>query len=238
MGETLTTLKEVLCGSDGTQGVLQDASYYSGITDRINDAVTAIAAGIRMPDGMISPPLPDLHEIGSVTTTPTYYADLPDDYQRHLFLVVDTVGRRIPPPIGGDYYDFALFMSQAGKKDLSQAGYPHVAVIRGKRLYYQGIPASAMTLPVHYYRKPVAMAADDDEVDGLPDHLQKRLIKHYVAREVFGELEDGEDSLGIGYKYHTARFYEAMTELIDFIGIDGTPEYYGQEGFIDLGVCD
>jgi len=240
MGETLATLKAVLCGSDGTQGLLQDSSYYSDIADRINDAVTAIAAGIRMPDGMISPPLPDLYDFDTVaTSTSNPYASLPSDYQRHLFMVVDETGYQVYPPKGGDYYAFALFLKQAVKKDLSQAGSVFVACVKGSRLYYQGIPSTSKDLTVHFYRKPIAMSDDADTVDGIPDHLQKRLIQHYVAKEVFGEgIEDGEDSRGTGHKYHVARFYEAMTDLIDFIGIDETPIYYGTNEFLDLGVCD
>lgn len=80
---TLEELTEELCGTDGTQGVLQDSSYYAGITTRINDVVTAIAAGIRMPSGIISPPLPDLFDTDTVTTSTTLpYVTLPTDYQR------------------------------------------------------------------------------------------------------------------------------------------------------------
>jgi len=47
-----------------------------------------------------------------------------------------------------------------------------------------------------------------------------------------------KSSQGAGFKYHSGRFYEAMQELIDFIGIDGEPQYYGSGDYLDLGVCD
>lgn len=228
---TLEELTEELCGTDGTQGVLQDSSYYAGITTRINDVVTAIAAGIRMPSGIISPPLPDLFDTDTVTTSTTLpYVTLPTDYQRGLFMVADSNGDKIYPPQGGNYYSFALFMRQIDVKDLTESGDIHLVCVKGTKLYYQAISSSAKTLTLHFYRKPVDLDDDDDDVDGIPEHLQKRLIKHGVAREVFGEgLEDSDQSRQAGYNYHTTRFYEAMTDLIDFCGIDAEPEYYGTD---------
>ena len=240
MSTALSTLKVALCGSDGSQGIIQDSSYYSGIVTRINEAVKAIAAGIRMPDGQISPPLPDLYDSDTVATaTDAAYKALPSDYQRNLFMVADSTGNQIYPPKGGDYYSFALFLRQAGKKDFSQTGSVSVVCVKGSNLYYQGIPASSKNLTVHFYRAPVDMSDDADTVDGLPDHLATRLIKHFVAKEIFGEgLEDSDESRGAGVKYHTAKFFEAMRDLIDFVGIDAEPEYYGTADFIDMGVCD
>lgn len=240
MATTLTALKAVLCGSDGTQGIIQDDSYYSGITTRINDAVEAIAAGVRMPDGSMSPPLPDLYATDTVATSTTLpYVSLPTDYQRHVFMVADDNSDQLYPPKGGGYYDFAMFLRQASHKDLTQSGSVSVVCVKGSSLYYQGIPSAAETLTVHYYREPDAMVDGTDAPDGIPGHLQTRLIKHYVAKEIFGEgIEDGDDSRGTGFKYHTAKFYEAMNDLIDFIGIDAEPQYYGVGDYVDLGACD
>jgi hypothetical protein len=83
------------------------------------------------------------------------------------------------------------------------------------------------------------MAGDADCPDGIPEHLQMRLIKHYCCKEIFGEaIEDGQDNTGIGTKYHSMKFIEAMTDLCDFVGIDAEPQYYGEGGSEDRGVCD
>ncbi|HDO36687.1 MAG TPA: hypothetical protein ENH07_10405 [Nitrospirae bacterium] len=241
MSVTLATLKSVLCGaSPGDQGLLQDSSYYAGIAEYINDAVTAIAAGVRMPDRQVSPPLPDLYLSDTVTTVlATPYVALPATYQRHLFMVSDSSGVRISPPRGGGYYSFALLLRNARLKDLSQEGLVSVVCVKGLNLYYQGIPTAETDITINFYRKPVEMVDDTDEVDGLPDHLAKKLIKHHVAKEIFGEgIEDGEDNRGVGYKFHTAKFFEAMTDLTDHVGIDAEPEYYSSNSFQDLGVCD
>ena len=241
MTVALSTLKVSLCGvSPGDQGIIQDSSFYSGIVARINSAMASIAGGIRMPDGQISPPLPDLYDMDTVDTSITNpYVALPADYQRHVFMVSDSTGNELYPPPGGDYYSFALFLRQATQKDLTQAGSVDRVCVKGSRLYYQGIPGSSKELTVHFYRAPVDMADDSDLLDGLPDHLAQRLIDHYVAKEVFGAyVEDGDNSQATGFKYHSARFYDAMTDLMDWIGIDAIPQYYGEGSAVDLGVCD
>lgn len=219
------------------KGVINDSSYKEPqLIERINDVVNEIAAGIRMPDGQVSPPLPDLMETDTVSTaTDAAYVSLPSDYQRALFLVLDSSGDRIVPPSGGDYYSFMLFLRSIQEKDLSEAGRVYRVCVKGSRLYYQGIPSSSTDLTVYFYRQPTAMSVMTDIPDGLPAHLAKKLIKHGVCKEIYGEgLEDGEDNQGVGFKYHSGRFIEAMTDLIDFIGIDAEPQYYAANfGYMD-----
>jgi hypothetical protein len=159
-------------------------------------------------------------------------------YQRHVVMVADDNGNQIYGPHGGSYYDFALFLKQASHKGLTQSGAISSVCVKGSNLYYQGIPSASETLTVHFYRTPVAMSTDETTVDGLPDNLATRLIKHWVAKELFGEgLEDSNDSRGSAVKYHTGKFFEAMTDFCDWAGIDAVPEYYGAS-YADLGVCD
>ena len=216
------------------QNIIQDDSY-TDLTDRINDAVNNIAGGIRMPNGTTSPPLPDLYSTAIVSTTTDAYADLPTDYQRSLFYVVDSVGDRILPPDGGNYYSFMLFLNHCFKRDLTETGSVTSVCVKGRKLYYQGIPSEAEDLLISYYRKPVEMVDNTDEPDGIPNHLQIRLVKHYVCKEIFGEgLEDGAEAHGVGTRYHTDKFYEAMIDLIDFVGVDAEPEYYASSSLCDV----
>lgn len=209
------------------ESIVGDGSY-TDLVDRINDAINNISGGIRMPDGTTSPPLPDLYTSATVQTTVTAYADLPTNYQRRLFYVVDSSGDRILPPAGGDYYSFMLFLNHCYKRDLTETGSVTKVCVKGKKLYYQGIPSAAEDLVVMFYKIPTVMASDIDEPEGIPDHLRVRLIKHYVCKEIFGEgLEDGAESRKVGTTYHTNKFFEAMIDLIDFIGVDAEPEYYG-----------
>jgi hypothetical protein len=235
----MTTLSSIV---SSIQDILQDAAYTNqNIVDRINEAVNSIAAGIRMPDGQISPPLPDLYAYGTVSTSITLpYVSLPTDYQRSVKLVYDSSNYKINPPTGGNYYSFALFMRIISKMDLSETGSIYAVAVKGTKIYYQGIPTTSTTIGVHYYRKPTDMALDGDTPDGIPEHLQLRLIKHFVCKEIMGEmLEAGVTEPAVGMKYHEAKFYTAMIDLCDFIGIDATPQYYGSgNDYEDGGACD
>lgn len=207
------------------------------IASRINTAVTEIAGGVRMPSGEISPPLPYLFDTDTIATTANAYADLPDTYHRNLFYVSDSSGFKIEPVRGGNYYSFMLFLKQATKKDLSASGPVSIVCVKGDKLYYQAIPSVSTNLSVMFYRKPVDMTLDSDTPDGIPEHLQLRLIKHRVGYNLANDMVDGTERM---IQYHEKEFYKAMQDLIDFVGYpDAEPEYYGNDmGFIDYGVCD
>lgn len=214
------------------QGVIQDDAYTEQvIIGKINQAVTSIAGGILMPDKSISPPLPDLSDYDTVTTSLTLaYVSLPSDYQRKVFLVCDSSGNEIYPCSGGDYYAYNLFLKGLVDKRMTEAGSVYRVAVKGTKLYYQGIPAAAETIGIHFYRKPTNMALNTDTPDGIPPHLQLRLIKSYVCAKIYQEqIEDGQDNVGTGYKIHNSIFNEAMAELCEFIGIDASPEYYGSD---------
>lgn len=214
------------------QGVIQDDAYLEPtIIDKINQAVTSIAGGILMPDKSISPPLPDLADYDTVTTSLTLaYVSLPSDYQRNVFLVCDSSGNEIYPCSGGDYYAYNLFLKGLVDKRMTEAGSVYRVAVKGTKLYYQGIPAAAETIGLHFYRKPTNMALNTDTPDGIPPHLQLRLIKHKACADIFGEqIEDGQDNVGVGYKFHSGKFMEAMLELVEFIGVDAESQFYGED---------
>jgi hypothetical protein len=206
------------------------------LASRINDAVREIAGGIRLPNGQISSPLPELYlsdTVAASTSLPS--TPLPTSYQRGLFLVVDEDGDKIQPPKGGDYYSFNLFLNSLTEKDMSESGEIYRACARGTNLYYQGIPAESEDLTVHFYRLPVDMSENTDTPDGIPTHLQMRLIKNYIGYQLASEMVDGTERMA---KYHENEFYKAMVDLQDYIGIDAIPEYYSGGGYEDLGTCD
>lgn len=204
--------------------IRNDATLDSELLSRINNAVSVIAGGLRLPDGRFSPPLPDLYKSGTVATTTKAYADLPADYQRNVFYISDGTDK-ISPPAGGNYYSFMLFLNSITEKDLSETGSIYSVVVKGKKVYYQGIPSVSEDLIVMYYRKPVDMSAPSDEPDGIPVQFQTPLIKHYVCADIFGDILG--DSKKTKYTYHSTRFYKTMIDLIDFIGeSDAEPMYY------------
>lgn len=212
--------------------VIEDNSY-PGIVSRINNAINVIAGGIRV-DGQTSPPLPELYKTDTVSTTVNAYADLPDTYQRNVFYIADSDGDRIISPAGGDYYSFVLFLNSISEKNLSESGSVYRVCVKGKKLYYQGIPSVAEDLTVMFYRLPVDISADTDEPDGIPSHLGLSLIRNYVCKEIFTEKGNSKKS-----EIYARLFYEAMLDLIDFAGIDAEPVYYKSvSDFEDGGICD
>lgn len=212
--------------------VLNDSDYVdTDIDELINDALQAVAGGVLMPNGSISPALPDLYATDTLQTSTTNpYVDLPDDYQRNVFYISDSSDMRIHPVKGGGYYSFGLFMNASIKKDLSLPGIVLTACVKGTKLYYQGIPSAAEDINIQYYRKPATMTLSTDEPEGLPSHLAKPILKHYVLKEIFGEgIEDGEDSSGKGQAYHEKKFYEAMETMIRSLpDSDDEPAYYAE----------
>jgi len=222
---------------------IQNLTYLDSALDLlINDAITSIAGGIRMPNGMVSPPLPDLYSAATVSTaTDAAYKTLGATYQRNVFMVSDDGGDQILPVNGGDYYSFGLFLKAIQEKDLSESGSIYKVCVKGSNLYYQGIPSASEDLTVHFYRLPIAIDSDDDEPDGIPSHLQLQLIKHYVCKDIFGDNINNDPSAPKKAVYHEIKFFKAMQDLIDFIGdTDSTPIYYHSDnsGFVDNGCCD
>lgn len=208
------------------------------LASRINDAVKEIAGGIRLPNGQISSPLPELYSTGTVATaTDAAFISLPDTYQRNVFLVVDDSGDKIYPPKGGDYFSFMLFLRACREKDLTEAGEIYRVAVRGLNLFYQGIPAASEDLFVHFYRKPVEMTEHGDTPDGIPDHLQMRLITNRVGFILAATRVDGTERM---QNYHDNEFWKAAMDLEDYIGIDSEPVYYQSDSssYEDAGTCD
>ena len=214
---------------------IQTASSIA-LASRINEAVETVSAGVRMPDGTVSPPLPDLYSSAAVATTVNASASLPATYQRNVFFISDKNGDELFAPSGGDYYSFMLFLKAIREKDLTETGAITNVCVKGSSLYYQGIPSVSENVTVMFYRKPVAMAENTDTPDGVPDQFQTRLIKHYVGKQLASEMVDGLPNM---VAYHSNEFFSAMQDLITFIGIDATPMYYNSSNsFVDMGVCD
>jgi len=224
----MATLEEI---RDAIDDKLDDPSFVSAtINSRINEALQIVAGGVMMLDGSISPPLPGLFASDTVTTSTTLpYKALPADYQRAVFQVYDSSDYRVHHVEGGDYYSFGLFMKTAIKKDLSLPGMITIACVKGSNLYYQGIPTATVDLTVQYYRVPATLADNDDVPEGLPAHLAKDILRHYVLKEIFGDLiEDGEDSKGSAAAYHEKKFFEVMLTMIRSMPEgDEEPEFYG-----------
>jgi len=169
-----------------TNTLVDDTGIADSIGDFINQGVFEIAGGIKSHlYDMITPPLPDLFSIDTVTTdTALAYVNMPSTYQRGLQLAVSARGSEID--IAHSFIDFITTYPS-----LSRAGNISEVVEHGGKLYYQGIPLVGETLTLHFYRKPVIMVYDMDVPDGIPEHLQIALLTNFAAWKAYEFLEDG-----------------------------------------------
>ena len=166
--------------------LVDDDSLDILIEDVINQGVYEIAGGMQSAlDSSITPPLPNLFTIDTVTTVlDLAYVDMPSTYHRGLQLVVSARGSEIDIA-----HSFIAFTETYPALD--KTGNISEVVEQGNKLYYQGIPLAEEILTLHFYRKPAIMVNDDDEPDGIPEHLQMQLLSNFAAWKAYEFLEDG-----------------------------------------------
>lgn len=193
--------------------IVQDESWRtSDLLGYLNEAAQAVAGGIELPDGTQSLPLPDLAISTDVDTDINeVYIALPtgagEAYQRNLFFVTSALQeRRIMV-----HNSHVMFLKQYPVLDV--VGDVTDVSVHGQRLYYQGKPASAETLTLHYHRKPSAIASDSTVPVGVPEHLQYQVLCNYAAMLIFKRIEDGQDDGSPNTVRVKGAFYEGMMSL-------------------------
>lgn len=166
--------------------LVDDTVLTDSLGDFINQGVSEIAGGMQsLLLDVITPPLPDLFSIATVTTdTSLAYVDMPDTYHRNLQLAVSASGTEIDIA-----HSFIAFTETYPA--LSRVGNISEVSEQGGKLYYQGIPSTEEEINLHFYRKPVIMVNDSDEPDGIPEHLQMSLLVNFAAWKAYGFLENG-----------------------------------------------
>lgn len=169
-----------------TNILVDDSDIANSLGNFINQGVSEIAGGMQSSlSEMITPPLPGLFSIDTVTTnTALAYVDMPSTYQRNLQLAVSARGTEID--IADSFIDFTTTYPA-----LSRVGNISEVAEQGGKIYYQGIPQTSEILTLHFYRKPVIMINDGDVPDGIPEHLQIALLTNFAAWKAYEFLEDG-----------------------------------------------
>lgn len=113
---------------------------------------------------------------------------------------------------------------------LNEAGDVERVAVRGDYLYYQPIPSTAEALTLHYFRDPTAMSAGGSSPDGIPSHLQERLLVNYAAKEIIGLIEEAVKGKTLRGQKYEEKFQRAMVDLVAFIGPeDIEPIYYDDD---------
>lgn len=171
---------------DRADTLIQDSSLTSSLGDFINQGVSEIAGGMQSSlTSTITPPLPDLFTIDTVTIDTTQaYVDMPSTFQRTLQFVTLATGSEVD--ISESFIEFAETYPL-----LDKVGKISEVIEHGNKLYYQGIPTAEEDLTIHFYRKPVDMVADGDTPDGIPEHLQISLLTNFAAWKAYEFIEDG-----------------------------------------------
>ena len=193
---------------DRTALLVDDSALVSYLGDFINQGVYEIAGGMQSTLGKwITPPLPELFSIDTVDTSITYgYVDMPSTFHRSLQLVVSESGREI------DIEHSFIELTETYPL-LNKVGNISSACEHGGKLYYQGIPSTSEELTLHFYRKPVAMSADADVPDGIPEHLQYLLLTNFAAWKAFNFIEDGLEANSPNTQKFMGFFFAALETL-------------------------
>ena len=188
--------------------IVQDDSLSSLIPEYINQAISEIAGGMQSALGdWITPPLPNLLTIGSITTDITLpYVTLPDDFHRNVQFVARSNGVEID--IAESFISFVETYPA-----LDRVGTITEVSVQGNLLYYQSIPTEAEDLIVHYYKFPTALTGVTDVPDYIPNHLQIPLITNHVAWKLYELIEDGLEGPGLNTQRYMGIFYGHLKTL-------------------------
>jgi len=214
VGETLKSLRDAVVNS------IQDPSFSDADIDAIlNRGLLEIAGGsTRGFDVPTLPPLPDLQYDFEITTViGDGSVTIPETYQRGNLYAYDESGEFL------QRYDSLIAFHKAFKStsDNSVLAY-HV---RGKKIFYWGVPSSATIFHLGAYRLPTVMGADNDVPDGIPDHLQYRLLYNYCCMECYSTIEQDVRSAARNTEKHSAEYAKALTDLYSVIKKEEEPQY-------------
>jgi hypothetical protein len=173
----------------GVKNIVQNNKYNSLIYGLLNQGQLEIAGGMQSTLGSwLTPPLPGLFTIDTVdTATDAAYVSMPTNFQRCLQFVASSDGNEID--IAEDFIEFSETYPL-----LDKSGSVVECCEFGEKFYYQGIPTSAATITLHYYRVPTDMDVNDNDStpDGIPSHLQRPLLVNYAVWKIC-EIINKED---------------------------------------------
>lgn len=197
--------------------VVQDDDFDEDfIIKLLNRGLLRIAGGMKRPDSFaLTQPLPDLYTVATVATVTTAnHVALPVNYQRALVLACNSLGSELC--IHDSFQEFA--------KIFPLGNYPGAVYnigVKGRSLYYYGVPPVAETLTIHYHRYPEEMSADNDEPDGLPPELHYSLLVSFACSEIERLKEDGIDGNSFNTKKHWDLLQLGLLELEASLPADG-----------------
>lgn len=189
--------------------IIQDASFTGPVIDGfLNEVQNEVAGGFQSTLGSwITPPLPRLFTIDTIITSTTEaYVDMPATFQRGLQFVASSDGNEI------DIAESFISFSETYPL-LNKSGSITECCEFGDIFYYQGIPVTASTVTLHFYRFPVDMEEATDIPDGIPNHLHRGLLINGACQKIFEQIEDDTEGNRPNYDKYTGLFLSAVRTL-------------------------
>lgn len=197
--------------------VVQDDDFDEEyIVKLLNRGMLRIAGGMKRPDSFtLTQPLPDLYTVATIATvTTTNHVALPVNYQRALVLACNSTGSEIG--IHDSFHEFSKIYPLG-----SYPGAVYNIGVKGRSLYYYGVPSVAETITIHYHRYPEEMSSDNDEPDGLPPEFHHSLLVNFSCAEIERLKEDGIDGNEFNTKRYSDLFQLGLLELDASLPADG-----------------
>lgn len=173
--------------------LVQDSSpeILVSIPDYVNEAVQELAYEIDFPT---------LRSIATVTTSTTYYyVSMPSGFSGRLSYC-GTSDAECDILSGGLPHLVELYPS------LDDTGDVVAVALEGDVLYYQGKPATAVSLTCILYSNPSVLVNDTDTPSFIPSYLHRDAIVYKAAAKAFTAIED---ALELKTKPNTS-YYESL----------------------------
>jgi hypothetical protein len=174
-----------------------------------------INVAIQESASILTDPLPDCETRATLTTSLTNpHISLPDNFHRDLdFCFNVTRNDRVEI-----YRSLPYLSAVSGWENLDDESSVYGVARSGRTLYYQGIPTTAETLTIHYFRKPTELERDNDEPWEFPSYCHQAIIVNHVLKELFSEIEDGIEQQKVNTAYHDKQWQDAVRALEIFMG--------------------
>jgi len=192
-----------------------------GIQDMINRGVEFIAGGGTRGYGVPPlPPLPLLETVFQVNTIPGQNSlVMPLTYQRNGGVQAwGGSGKMLTR------YDDLLKFRKDNSQNFSKTGNVVSYCLSGKTLYYSRQASESEVINISGYRYPVKMVKDDDNPDGIPEHLQYALLTNYPAIHFWNDIDQDAGSSLHNIGKHRQFFNESLTNLDIFLK-ESAPAY-------------
>ncbi len=211
----MATAQELI---DDVSRIVQDSSYGPDtILGFLNQGIWEIAGWDNDNPQLVvvgNMLLPALEAEAEVVTVPEEsHVDLPANYMKNLY-AVSYPGQCLPVNILAGM----RVLLEKTLEHRTHVGPIEDVTVRGDSLHFHPVPAEATTLTVYFYEKPAVMTLEDAQgltnvPSCLPDALHKPLLVNYAAREIFNQIEDGQDGQKINTIAYNDRFVIALAKL-------------------------